>query len=408
MPDAVQPRPFGEFRFPLTDPWYFVGRKDLVTGLVNGSSEVRILLGGRRSGKSSTLQAVKRSLEKPDGSHTRRMFPVYMDLQLVNPESLDGLRALMARWLRDVVVDKRSERSRVFRLGRRVAAGVGWLISGVLKAVQFTAQGVGITVTMAEWGTPVAAATHTAFCDALRRGIRAVKNLGFDGVCFLFDETEVIVRQDWSDDAWGYFRGLKADTKVGPSFGLILSGYRRVGEYRQRVGSPLRNLARVDWLDAVDDFDVRRLIRQRENAEGVRLSDVEKTGVVDLAGGHPYVAQQVISVMFDARRQGVMENTESESVCREVADTEGDVFRGWWNADGESDGFQDEERRVYRTLVRKRRATVAEVLETGNMRQTEVAGALEVLVGTGVVRRKGDMYSIGTRVFEEWMVREAQ
>ena len=58
MADSLKQRPFDNFRVTITDPPYFFGRNELLAAVQRSPFQVRILLGGRRIGKTSLLRAV--------------------------------------------------------------------------------------------------------------------------------------------------------------------------------------------------------------------------------------------------------------------------------------------------------------------------------------------------------------
>lgn len=69
-------RPFQNYKTPITDPSYFVGRKTLLQTMERDPFNVWILLGGRRIGKTSTLNALRWSFLSLGPA-----FPVFIDLQ---------------------------------------------------------------------------------------------------------------------------------------------------------------------------------------------------------------------------------------------------------------------------------------------------------------------------------------
>ncbi len=82
-------------------------------------------------------------------------------------------------------------------------------------------------------------------------------------------------------------------------------------------------------------------------------------------------------------------------------------FSAWWDEDQRSYGFSQVEQTVYRTLVQQREGTAETVAEQAQFSFGQVADALEVLTGTGVIRQLDDeRYTMGSKLFEEWVVRE--
>jgi AAA+ ATPase superfamily predicted ATPase len=52
MAGSLRERPFDNFRVAITDPDFFVGRSQILELLRRSPFEVRVLLGGRRLGKT--------------------------------------------------------------------------------------------------------------------------------------------------------------------------------------------------------------------------------------------------------------------------------------------------------------------------------------------------------------------
>jgi hypothetical protein len=68
-------RPFDNFRVAITDPSHFFGRSELLNTMLRSPFQVRILLAGRRLGKTSALRAVEWNLLNPNTGNPRRAFP---------------------------------------------------------------------------------------------------------------------------------------------------------------------------------------------------------------------------------------------------------------------------------------------------------------------------------------------
>jgi len=70
-------RPFDNFRLAIADPRYFFGREKILSAVKRSPFQVRILLGGRRMSKTSTLNAVSWTLL--NASDAYRAFPVFFN-----------------------------------------------------------------------------------------------------------------------------------------------------------------------------------------------------------------------------------------------------------------------------------------------------------------------------------------
>ena len=103
MPDFVGERPFDNYRVRYYKPSHFFGRSELINTMLKSPFQVRILLGGRRLGKTSALRAVEWNLLNPNTKYLRRAFPVLINLQLEQPKDLDNLRYLLIARLREAI-----------------------------------------------------------------------------------------------------------------------------------------------------------------------------------------------------------------------------------------------------------------------------------------------------------------
>jgi hypothetical protein len=116
--------------------------------------------------------------------------------------------------------------------------------------------------------------TRDEFRRAIINSCDDLQQWDFEGVCFLVDEAEFVVRQvDLANSAWGYFRSLcDDDVAVAPRLGLILTGYRDLNEYQQQVGSPLLNIAYKRWLTNLTLDEAKELIVKRSDDERIALT----------------------------------------------------------------------------------------------------------------------------------------
>ena len=155
---------------------------------------------------------------------------------------------------------------------------------------------------------------HEDFRQDLLQLLDQLRKQRFEGICFILDGSEFLVKQDWANDAWSYLRALK-DTGIAlkPRLGFILSGYRDLKDYQQRVGSPLLNIADIEWLSPLTETETRSLISHRSQTERISLTTPEIKDIIEWAGGHPYLTQQMLNIMFDDRRLGKVRSPNSLS-----------------------------------------------------------------------------------------------
>ena len=114
---AAKVRP--DFKLPITEARYFFGRSNLLAAVQRSPFQVRILLGGRRLGKTSALNAIRDRLLNASESQPYRAFPVLFNLQQEQPESLDNLRYLLIARLQEAMVQQKKEQNQA---GEKVTA----------------------------------------------------------------------------------------------------------------------------------------------------------------------------------------------------------------------------------------------------------------------------------------------
>jgi hypothetical protein len=402
MADALRERPFDNFRTAITDPRYFIGRRAVLDALCHSPFQVRVLLGGRRLGKTSVLRAAERTMLYPDYGTPRRAFAVYVDLQLVQPQDPDNLRYLLIARLREAM--SRWEQTpqaalAVAEMYRQFLSRV----AGVEVTLHFFAQ---LDVKVNLNNPAERRLDHQDFRRALLKPLSDLQGWGFTGVCFLLDEAEFVVREEWANDAWSYFRGLKdGDDALKSRLGLVLSGYRDLKHYRQRVGSPLAGIAEDRWLDPLTEAEARDLITQRSADENAIVHVPDVAAIVALGGCHTFLTQQLLNVVLDDRR--AERARAQEDLARVTMQQLDQVFAHWWNEDDQTDGLGDDERTVYSALVAQREGTAGTLRPATGLSHNRVKNALDVLTGTGVVRCFDETrYAIGAQLFERWVAQQ--
>ena len=209
-----------------------------------------------------------------------------------------------------------------------------------------------------------------------------------------------LFRQNWATDAWSYLRGLKdTDIAIKSALGLLLSGYRDLKEYQQRVGSPLLNIAEIEWLATLSDEDTKKLICDRAEKENISLSENKIAEIIKLSGCHPYLTQQFFNMNFDSQQQESKGNLINKLLQHHDKD-----FSSWWNAEHLSGCFSEDERKIYSALVPKSQATPQDLANYTNFSRVKTSEALEVIAGTGVIRSSDDEYYIlGSCLFKKWV-----
>ena len=395
MANMTRPRPFDGFKIAITDPTYFVGRTNLVETLHRSPFEVHILLGGNRLGKTSTLRAIEWTLLDPESSVQSRAFPVYVNLHKVQPKDSDSLRYILISSLRESIV----------KWQRAPWEGIRKTYLRFLSEIVDADANFGFLKLKISNPERARQLDQHQFEDELKRAISDVEEHGFDGICFLLDEAEFMVRSAWGNDACSYFRALKdSDAGIEPFLGLLFSGYRGVKEYQQSVGSPLYNIASVMWLNSLNESEVKELIAIRTDQEEMTLAKSEVDFIWRTAGGHPHFTQQTLNLLLDCQKSKMP--VSHQVLTFQLLQKYDHEFSRWWNKDNtNSNGFGVGERQVYRRLITDKEGTFESLSEASNLPPLRVLDSLQVLAGTGVIRcTDNQTYTIGSELFEKWVV----
>ena len=392
--------PFGNFRLAINDPNYFFGRSELISEVKRSPFEVRMLLGGRRLGKTSVLNAIRWTLLGTGEQEPNRALPVLFNLQQQQPKSLDHFLYLLIATLKETIENPQQEQG----------AGFDWrsAYQRFLRQVSvnnIALFGISLNVTNPAKERRL---TNEDFCQDLIHIIGRLREQNCQGICFLFDGAEYIVKQPWANDAWCYLRSLKETTNITiqPFLGLFLSGYRDLKDYQQRVGSPLLNIAEVRWLMTLTQSETQKLIMRRCEDEKFRLNDKVVNTIIEWAGCHPYLTNQMLNVLFENNRR--TKPLSGKALMRYlIRKHRKRDFAAWWDEEQRSYGFGELEQSVYLTLAKEQQATAEKLAEQVDLSIEKVEDALDVLAGTGVIRQLDyENYAIGSRLFEQWVAQK--
>ena len=441
MADSLDKNLFDNFRVAITDPAYFFGRNELLDLVKKSPFQVRILLGGRRIGKTSILRAIEWNLlnlntrsnqnsninnsewfkksfptfyqifkyQFQKNNNTQEIsvrdinpaFPVFISLQVEQPKDLDSFRYLLIARLREAINRWRqipgAELQQMYKQFLRQVVG------GEVTVSFLTAINVKLNVNNPDHERKL---NHEDFRKALLQTIQELQECQFEGVCFLLDEAEFIVSQNWANDAWSYLRGLKdTDTALKPFIGFLLSGYRNLKDYQQAVGSPLLNIAEIEWLTTLSKSETRELILQRSQSDNIPLTEEQIELVIKWAGCHPYLTQQILNVIFDdyySNKSRSLENLKLEILRQHDRD-----FAAWWYDSQRLYSFSKNEQIIYRNLIFNHQSSIETLAQQTHLSYSEVADSLDVLTGTGiVVKTNNEFYTVGSQIFATWVAQQ--
>jgi hypothetical protein len=390
METKMNKRPFDNFRLPISEPNHFFGRRQIIEAICESPSQVHILLGGHRIGKTSLLNAIRWHLLNVNESQSNRLFPVLLDLQQEQPENLDHLRYLLIVRLQEAI----NESQQIYQRFMRQLSGGSINLFGVTLNVTNP--------------TRERRLIHEDFCQDFLKILRRLQERKWQGICFLLDGSEFIVNQAWANNAWSYLRSLKetTNTAIQPFLGLTFSGYRNLRDYQQKVGSPLLGIAKLTWLSPLEESEVKSLIGHRFQEEEFNLSEQIINGILSWAGCHPYLTQQMINAIFDNR---FLEKPRSgKELMRYLIRYQHETnFSKFWDSTQASYGFSLTEQAVYNTLMNCRQGTSQLLAEYSQLSIGETEDALRVMTSTGLIRQLDfETYQIGAKLFEQWVAEE--
>lgn len=376
-------RPFSQFRLGIDDPRYFIGRKLLLDQVKQDPFKVRVILGGRRSGKTSTLLALREKLRsgrkryQPQSDRARnKALPILINWAESSPGNLDEFFYSIVRVIYEVPTLKPS----VVQRWRDRLSDVRLALPFIQPNIKTSTQDEPVTL---------------RFKSLIKNTIQAVNSTGYQGICLLMDEADTVVNKDWADRAWSFFRGVKdTDPVLRNKLGLILSGYRSLNDYRQKVGSPLRNIADITWLTPLTEAETKELIHMRSDEEQLTLTSTEIADLIKWTGCHPYLTQQLISQVADDRQKD-NEQTIAAS-AKNLQRRERDNFREWWLS------LKQEEQLIYQSLSEK--IFYEDLAQLVPYNLDTVEDALAVLEGTGLIRQSDQgTYQQGALLFSNWV-----
>jgi hypothetical protein len=347
------------------EPEMFFGRQANVGELkehlttIPGNSVA--LIGGRRVGKTSLLQALLRALRAQAKQSTGSVLlvPVLLDLTHEEIDSVpgffrsvcEGANVLLAQIVRIAPID-----ASVFD-GRQPPAPT---FQGILK----------------QWETSVQAQHN----PPLR-------------LILLIDGCEEILDQRWAAELYGALRYLLVGQATRSRLKVVMVGSHHFLTQVQQRGSPLQNMLANHMLGVLDERATRDLIVHPTS--GVLPAKVVQA-IINQTGGHPFLTQYVMHNLWGRG----LEHATPELV-QQIAMAfphERNDFQDWMY------GLGDVGARVYNALARAG-ANLTEK-ELRDMLRPAPPGLLHTLAALHhhglIVQVNGSEYRVAGRMFEAW------
>jgi hypothetical protein len=251
------------YRYNLpVEPDMFFGRwknvDDLISDLCATPGDSCALIGGRRIGKTSLLEALVRSLE----SHSAALVPATLAIPIFLDFTGEGIDSPLS----------------FFRI---VSDQMGSLLSSLLPLVPGSFD-------LLDGLAPAPA--FKSILVTCERELLAQRGQRLRLV-LLLDECEQIVERPWSPELYGALRYLLDGRTTRSAIKVIMAGSHQFLTQVRQHGSPLRNILKYHMLRAIDVESSYELIDRPTS--GVLPREVVAE-IIEQVGGHPFLTQYVM------------------------------------------------------------------------------------------------------------------
>jgi hypothetical protein len=354
------------YNLPVDTSMFFGRQRDVaaITGsLTDSLGDSVALIGGRRMGKTSLLEALTRALEAQATSVEDSLLPVpiFIDLSGEPIDTTDKFFGMLV------------ERTQAALDGIVTLPMPGGASGAALPAPLFRR-------VLEGWSRAV--------LDQLGRRFRLI---------VLLDECEEIVDRPWAPELHGSLRSLLVGQSTRSLLKVVMVGsHGFLMQVRQR-GSPLWNVLSYHMLRVLEDTAARELIMR---PIGGTLSAPVADAVMVQAGGHAFLTQYLMYHLWECGLQ-IATITDVQRIAEAFAHLRND-FTDWARAFGE-DGVA-----VYSALMQSAHAlTEDELHATIPMLNGGIAQPLGALCyhGVAIVEPDGQHYRLQGQMFREWFER---
>lgn len=358
-----RPNPYN-YNLPV-EPAMFFGRQpdldNLIRCVTGTPGDSAALVGGRRMGKTSLLEAVKRLLDAQEEDNTTNLLPlpIFLDFTGEGIDSTAGFFRAVAEKVETSLAELLPTPPEPFYLENRQP-----------PAPAFAKQ-------LAAW--------EKAVRQAHQRQLRLV---------LLLDECEQIVRQPWAAELHGALRYLLVGQQTRSLLKVVMAGSHQFLVQVQQHGSPLRNVLVYHRLAVLDREAVQALA---ERPSGVTVAAEVLAALVQHGGGHPFLSQYLLYYLAE---QGLAQATASDVAARS-ADFPHERSDFWdWSL-----GLGDAGRQVYNVLAQATGPLSETAVRSAIQPPTpNLSQALDALCYHGLVCRQGDSYEVTAEMFRAWFL----
>ncbi len=266
----------------------FVGRwhqiEAIVEDLANSEGHSHAIIGGRRFGKSSFLEALQHVLiEKLDQTKSGDwyIFPLLINLKRIENKSAEGVFGFIANTLSHYFTSRRI----------RQELGLTFELDFAPTKLGAFVHASGNACSLQEF-EEILDEFLDVFTDAY----------SFIRLVLLMDEAEAVVNHDWTEALFDKLRSLIYEGMLRKYVRLVIAGSSEITEVRQ-AGSPLFNMLKLTYLEAFSKEEILKII----GWAGDVPQDIADA-VLQQCGGHPFIVQYLMHYVWEAGISSVTED----------------------------------------------------------------------------------------------------
>ncbi len=348
----------------------FSGREDdldiLAHQLTTTPGNSFLLVGGRRMGKTSLLEALEQVLKTKKNIQSLIPVPITLDLMGANIDSLasffytlcEASEGIVEKMLpKEIYISYHSHENK-----------------SPLQIFQLALE---------NW--------NELFKDEYRRRLRLI---------LLLDECEEILGHQWSLSVLGALRSLLIGQKTRDILKVVMAGSHHLLTQTKQRGSPLWPILTPHKLKVLSFQETSELITKPAK---VNISTQTIQAIVSQSGGHAFLTQYI---MYHLWERGI-ENATPELVehIATIFPGQPSDFRDWFNCFGSTG------RMVYNALVRSSGSVQEEtIIRTIRAVPLEVVDALDMLCYHGLILKEANRatYQVTSEMFRSWFIKYQQ
>jgi hypothetical protein len=247
----------------------------IVNDLMNANGHSHMVVGGRRIGKSSLLEALQDLLVKHLYQVEQidwHLVPIFVNLKRLSRESPEGVFGFITKL--------------IYTSFETLQAKKVWDISFGLD-LKSTKLHIFVNSQRSECTLDEFSDIVDEVVDVFGRSHRLLRFV------LLIDEVESILSKGWTETLFGYLRSLIYEGILRNHIRYVISGSSQVIDVREE-GSPLLNMLKIFYLGVLEEKDVLEIL----SWAGTMPQDIIQA-VIQQCGGHPFIAQYIMHYLWE-------------------------------------------------------------------------------------------------------------